>query len=332
MANTGTKTVLTLRKYVDGAPTGETKANVFGDPDYIAPYEDLVDCPTGAAPTTSPPTTAPPTTSTTTTTTAAPSGTCRNIFVENTVDTGRYGARWINPTNGLTESVFGNLFGTPTTIGGDAGVVYSVCGTSLALTWDSVTNTLVTISGVTELAQGGVCTLDTGCEYIPETTTTAPPVTYYTLTKCEDNGTQTPGFRSTRNTTQVSFNINDRVYNASLNYTFIVTGTTTNDTFGGVGVEPTGFTGCPPAYNYYFARECTDGARITDGVLGDQVIRSINDLSSWSHILIPRFPGDTNAIFNIYSTTTKANYDSNAGDYNSVDVDAISGVAERTSC
>lgn len=332
MANTGTKTVLTLRKYVDGAPTGETKANVFGDPDYIAPYEDLVDCPTGAAPTTSPPTTAPPTTSTTTTTTAAPSGTCRNIFVDNTVDITRYGARWINPTNGLTESVFGNLFGTPTTIGGDSGVVYSVCGTSLALTWDSVTNTLVTISGVTELAQGGTCTLDTGCEYIPETTTTAPPVTYYTLTKCEDNGTQSPGFRSTQNTTQIALNVNDRVYNAGLNYTFIVTGTTIDDSFGGIGVTDTGLTGCPPAYNYYFARECTDGARITDGVLGDQVIRSINDLSSWSHILIPRFPGDTNAIFNIYSTTTKTNYDSNAGDYDSVDVDAISGVAERTSC
>lgn len=43
--NTGTKVVLTLRKYVNGVATSETKANTVGDPDYIAPYEDLTDCP-----------------------------------------------------------------------------------------------------------------------------------------------------------------------------------------------------------------------------------------------------------------------------------------------
>jgi hypothetical protein len=42
---TGTKTVLTLRKYIDGQPTDETKANVSSDPDYIPPYVDTVDCP-----------------------------------------------------------------------------------------------------------------------------------------------------------------------------------------------------------------------------------------------------------------------------------------------
>ena len=67
MANTGIKTVLTLRKYVNGIATEETKANSPGDPDYIAPYEDLVDCPIGVEPTT--------TTSTTTTTTQAPTTT-----------------------------------------------------------------------------------------------------------------------------------------------------------------------------------------------------------------------------------------------------------------
>jgi hypothetical protein len=57
MANTGIKTVLTLRKYVDGIATSETKANTSGDADYIAPYEDLVDCPISntTAPTTAPP-------------------------------------------------------------------------------------------------------------------------------------------------------------------------------------------------------------------------------------------------------------------------------------
>lgn len=47
MANTGTKIVLTLQEVeVPGdIPTGNTKPNTVGDPDYIAPYEDLVDCP-----------------------------------------------------------------------------------------------------------------------------------------------------------------------------------------------------------------------------------------------------------------------------------------------
>lgn len=67
MANTGIKTVLTLRKYVNGIATDEIKTNSPSDPDYIAPYEDLVDCPIGSEPTT--------TTSTTTTTTAAPTTT-----------------------------------------------------------------------------------------------------------------------------------------------------------------------------------------------------------------------------------------------------------------
>lgn len=65
---TGTKTVLTLRKYIDGQPTNETKANVSNDPDYIAPYVDTVDCPISEITTTT-----TSTTTSTTTTTAAPS-------------------------------------------------------------------------------------------------------------------------------------------------------------------------------------------------------------------------------------------------------------------
>lgn len=64
MANTGTKVVLTLRKYVNGEATSETKVNSPSDPDYIAPYQDLVDCPIGGEQTTT-------TTAATTTTTAA---------------------------------------------------------------------------------------------------------------------------------------------------------------------------------------------------------------------------------------------------------------------
>jgi hypothetical protein len=47
MANTGNKVVLTLRKYVNGVPTNTIKNNNIGDPDYIAPYEDLTSCPFG---------------------------------------------------------------------------------------------------------------------------------------------------------------------------------------------------------------------------------------------------------------------------------------------
>ena len=56
---TGTKTVLTLRKYIDGQATTETKANSASDPDYIPPTADTSACPIVAY--------------TTTTTTIAPS-------------------------------------------------------------------------------------------------------------------------------------------------------------------------------------------------------------------------------------------------------------------
>jgi hypothetical protein len=47
MANTGQKVVLTLKQIdqTTGDPTGLTKNNSSSDPDYIAPYIDLTDCP-----------------------------------------------------------------------------------------------------------------------------------------------------------------------------------------------------------------------------------------------------------------------------------------------
>jgi hypothetical protein len=47
MANTGRKLVLTLKEVQNpgSIPTGETKTNLSSDADYIAPYEDLDDCP-----------------------------------------------------------------------------------------------------------------------------------------------------------------------------------------------------------------------------------------------------------------------------------------------
>ena len=85
--NTGLKVVLTLRKYVDGQATNETKVNASNDPDYIAPYIDATACPINdPTPTTTTSTTTTTTTlapgETTTTTTAAPSP-CYTYYVEN---------------------------------------------------------------------------------------------------------------------------------------------------------------------------------------------------------------------------------------------------------
>ena len=54
MANTGVKIILTLKEVVGPCPTpctptGQTKNNVVGDPDYIAPYTDLIACPVVAS-------------------------------------------------------------------------------------------------------------------------------------------------------------------------------------------------------------------------------------------------------------------------------------------
>ena len=46
MANSGYKNYLTLKKYVNGIATTETKNNTIGDADYIAPVLDTVSCPT----------------------------------------------------------------------------------------------------------------------------------------------------------------------------------------------------------------------------------------------------------------------------------------------
>jgi hypothetical protein len=48
MANTGYKNWLTLKKYINGVATEETKANSVSDPDYIAPVLDLTTCPTAS--------------------------------------------------------------------------------------------------------------------------------------------------------------------------------------------------------------------------------------------------------------------------------------------
>lgn len=72
--NTGIKKVLTLRKYVNGQATSETKLNLPSDPDYIADYADALACPINQ-----PQQTTTTTTSTTTTTTSAPTTTTTTL-------------------------------------------------------------------------------------------------------------------------------------------------------------------------------------------------------------------------------------------------------------
>lgn len=50
--NSGVKRVLTLRKYVNGVATNQTKNNVSTDADYIADYTSELDCPANQSPTT----------------------------------------------------------------------------------------------------------------------------------------------------------------------------------------------------------------------------------------------------------------------------------------
>jgi hypothetical protein len=64
MANSGVVVVTELRKFVNGVDTGQTKPNVVGDPDYVAPYLGIQTC----LPNTDPVTTTTSTSTTTTTT------------------------------------------------------------------------------------------------------------------------------------------------------------------------------------------------------------------------------------------------------------------------
>lgn len=137
MAYTGTKNVLTLRKYVNGVATSETKANAPSDPDYIAPYTDAVDCPIGFEPTTT-------TTSTTTTTTST------------TTTTGTPPVVWSSATTAYVSStgaspVTQTVSGTVTISGSDQtfrAYVYNIFNAAnvaeVSLTIDGVTKTINT--------------------------------------------------------------------------------------------------------------------------------------------------------------------------------------------
>ena len=96
--NSGIKRVLTLRKYINGQATSETKQNLPSDPDYIADYEDLVDCPIGQGTTTTTTTTLAPgeTTTTTTSTSTTSTTTLPQNFTDQTLTITGY-----TPTGGV---------------------------------------------------------------------------------------------------------------------------------------------------------------------------------------------------------------------------------------
>ena len=114
MANTGLKNVLTLRKYINGNATSETKPNTIGDPDYIAPYEDAVACPVNVEPTTQAPTTTTTTAATTTTTTTQAVFQAQTLSADCSSNTGGsfiYNniSYTINATRNFTVPVNGNF-------------------------------------------------------------------------------------------------------------------------------------------------------------------------------------------------------------------------------
>ena len=135
-------------------------------------YSDLIEVNSPSCPTT---TTSTSTTSTTTSTTTI-SGNCRFIFVPNTVSTAGFGLRY--NYEGVIDALFSTLFGTPDNIGGEDGVVFTVCSTNSPEWWVQSTNSTTAFpSGVFALADGGVCFNNGECEWIPTTTTTTTTTT-----------------------------------------------------------------------------------------------------------------------------------------------------------
>jgi len=139
MANTGIKKVLTLRKYIDGIATNEIKDNIVGDPDYIAPYEDLVDCAIvdSATPTPTPTSTETitPTPTATSTPTPTPSRlitTCHDVTYDSSLfglDMDIYGIGYSDHTGTFTITSFNGL-GFSMENGSE--FTYSVCAESIS--------------------------------------------------------------------------------------------------------------------------------------------------------------------------------------------------------
>ena len=120
-------------------------------------------------------------------------GNCRAIWVDDTVNQSRYGARYRLPSGQEKNTLYGSLFGSPYTYGGNSGTVYNVCSTLVPSTWDSVTQTIVDLGGlVVNFADGGNCYINTECEWIEPTPTPTPTATNTPTPTPTNTNTPTP--------------------------------------------------------------------------------------------------------------------------------------------
>lgn len=241
-------------------------------------------------------TTIAPTTTTTTSTTIL-SGNCRFVFVPDTVSTTDRGLRY--NYGGEVNTPFSSLFGTPTNIGGEDGVVYTVCST-IAPQWLIVsTNTTTAFpSGVILLADGGVCFGNEECEYVPPTTTTTTSTTSGTTTSTTTSTTEAP-----------------------------TTTTTTSTTIAPTTTTTTSTTADP--YNYYYMEGCP--GTTYDGL--DRVVRTTSTLTVSTTPNVADATSIFGSCFFAKSTTTKAIYDAcDPSDLSCVDITGYTIVSGCDTC
>ena len=95
-------------------------------------------------------------------------------------------------------------------------------------------------------------------------------------------------------------------------------------------------------YYYLAVRQCSDWDG--DGALTDRYVRSTTDIRNWTHVSIPRYYGDTGAIYEAYGNQSQSSMEASyasppSGSDTSIDLDTYAGpkgftVAQlqKTSC
>ena len=153
---------------------------------------------------------------------------CRAVWVDDTVDSSRYGLRYTLASNQLKNTVFSSLFGSPYTYGGNSGVVYNVCSKQTPSVWDNDENALVNLGSlVVDFADGGDCYVNTDCVW------TAPATATPTPTPLPATATPTP----TPTPSPQSYII-ENSDGSQYEYIALNTGFTTNDLITVVGYGP----------------------------------------------------------------------------------------------
>lgn len=216
---------------------------------------------------------------------------------------------------------------------------------------DSVTGTVSggTLSGITPSIYSENVTTYTASILIPEgytntgdgnqyisctdtavVTPAATPHLYYTFDPCAAGVSVDVLLASSPITDERRIDPTDN--NARYTYSGSPGGATHTNTVK--SLDATGATGCtdptpptpptptpPPTYYYIAVRECNDYN--SNGALNDRVVRSLTDITGWSHVLIPRYSGDTNAVYQKYGNANQYDLEIayNAGTYDLPPVD-----------